>query len=61
MEEFVTPREKAMPEKDAKLYYPPDVYRMPNPIFRKDFKIDIKQMLRDKIVSKIRSVFDDDE
>jgi ribonuclease Z len=47
-------------EYDAKLYYPPDVYRKPNPVFPKGFKIDLKQMLRDKVVSKIRSVFSDD-
>jgi hypothetical protein len=48
-------------EYDAKLYYPSDVYRKPTPIWPKDFKIDIKHMLRDKIVSKIRSVFGDDK
>jgi hypothetical protein len=48
-------------EFDPKAYYPPDVYRKPNPIWPKDFKIDIKKMLRNKIVSKIRSVFGDDE
>jgi hypothetical protein len=48
-------------EYDAKLYYPPDVYRKPNPIFPKGFKIDIKKMLKDKIVSKIKSIFSDEE
>jgi hypothetical protein len=41
--------------------YPPDVYRKPNPVFPKGFKIDLKKMLRDKVVSRIRSVFGDDE
>jgi ribonuclease BN (tRNA processing enzyme) len=44
-------------EYDANLYYPPDVYRKPDGFFPKNFKIDIKQMLRDKIVSRIKSVF----
>ncbi|MGH7155595.1 MAG: hypothetical protein ACREF3_16830, partial [Acetobacteraceae bacterium] len=44
-------------EYDAKLYYPPDVYRKPDGFFPKNFKIDLKQMLRDKIVSKVRAVF----
>jgi ribonuclease Z len=48
-------------EYDAKLYYPPDVYRKPNPIFPKGFKIDIKKMLKDKIVQKIKSTFGNDE
>ena len=48
-------------EIDAKLYYPPDVYRVPNPIFPKGFKIDIKKMVREKIVQKIKSVFGADE
>ena len=48
-------------EFDPKDYYPPDVYRKPNPIWPKDFKIDIKQMLRDKIVSKIKGIFGGDD
>ena len=48
-------------EYDAKLYYPPDVYRKPNPNFPKGFKIDLKQMLKDKIVSKIKAVFGSDD
>jgi ribonuclease BN (tRNA processing enzyme) len=44
-------------EFDAKAYYPPDVYRKPNPIWPKDFKIDIKQMLREKIISKVKTIF----
>jgi ribonuclease Z len=47
-------------EYDAKLYYPPDVYRKPNPVFPVGFKINIKQMLRDKIVSKIKGIFGGD-
>ena len=48
-------------EIDPKDYYPPDVYRKPNPIWPKDFKIDIKKMLGDKIVQKIKAVFGADE
>ena len=48
-------------EYDAKLYYPPDVYRKPNPVFPKGFKIDLKKMLGEKIVQKIKSVFGADE
>ena len=48
-------------EYDAKLYYPADVYRTPNPVFPKGFKIDLKKMVRDKIVQRIKSVFGADE
>ena len=48
-------------EYDAKLYYPADVYRKPNPVFPKGFKIDIKKMITDKIVQRIKSVFGGDE
>ena len=48
-------------EFDPKDYYPPEVYRKPNPIWPKDFKIDIKQILRDKIVSKVKGMFGGDE
>ena len=48
-------------EYDAKLYYPPDVYRKPNPVFPKGFKIDIKKMVGQKIVQKIKAVFGADE
>ncbi|MGH8678406.1 MAG: hypothetical protein ACREUQ_08670, partial [Burkholderiales bacterium] len=48
-------------EYDPKLYYPADVYRKPNPVFPKGFKLDIKKMIREKVVSKIRSVFGADE
>ena len=46
---------------DAKLYYPPDVYRKPNPNFPKGFKLDLRKMIREKIVNKIKSVFGGDE
>ena len=36
-------------EIDPKDYYPPDVYRTPNPIFPKGFKIDIKKMVLEKV------------
>ena len=48
-------------EYDARLYYPPDVYRKPDPNWPKDFKIDIKKMIKDKIVNKIKSIFGGDE
>ena len=48
-------------EYDAKLYYPPDVYRVPNPVFPKGFKIDLKKMVMDKIVQRLKSVFGADE
>ena len=48
-------------EYDAKLYYPPDVYRKPNPVFPKGFKLDLKKMVMDKIVQRIKSVFGFDE
>ena len=48
-------------EYDPKLYYPPDVYRTPNPVFPKGFKIDIKKMVGDKIVTKIKSLFGGDK
>ena len=30
-------------EIDPKKYYPPDVYREPNRVFPKDFKIDVRK------------------
>ena len=48
-------------EFDPKAYYPPDVYRKPNPIWPKDFKIDIKQMLHEKIIAKVKTIFGYDE
>jgi len=48
-------------EYDAKLYYPPDVYRKPNPVFPNGFKIDIKKMLRDKLMTRVKSIFGYDE
>jgi ribonuclease Z len=47
-------------EYDPKLYYPPDVYRKPNPIWPNGFKIDIKKMVRDRIISKVKAVFGSD-
>jgi ribonuclease Z len=44
-------------ENDPHLCYPPDVYRKPDPVFPEDFKIDLKQMIEDKVVSKIKSLF----
>ena len=55
------PATRAALEIDPKLYYPADVYRKPNPIWPKNFKIDIKKMVREKIVQKIKSVFGADE
>lgn len=48
-------------EYDAKLYYPPDVYRKPNPVFPKGFKIEIRKMIRDRVIQKIKAVFGADE
>ena len=44
-------------EYDPKLYYPADVYRKPNPVFPKGFKIDIKKMIVERVVSRVRAVF----
>ena len=46
---------------DPKDHYPPDVYRKPDPFWPKNFKIDVVKMFRDKIVSKVKSIFNDDE
>lgn len=48
-------------EYDAKLYYPPDVYRKPDPIWPKDFKIDVGKMVREKLVQKVKSIFGGDD
>ncbi|MGH8069312.1 MAG: hypothetical protein ACRERE_29575, partial [Candidatus Entotheonellia bacterium] len=48
-------------EYDAKLYYPADVYRKPDPVWPKDFKIDLKKMLKDKVVSKLKAIFSDED
>ena len=48
-------------EYDARLYYPPDVYRKPNPVFPKGFKIDLKKMLRERIITKVKTIFGYDE
>ena len=42
-------------------WHPPDVYRKPDPIWPKNHKIDIKKMVKDKIVSKLKSIFGDEE
>ena len=42
-------------EFDPHLYYPPDVYRKPDPVFPKDFKIDIKKVVREKIEQKLKA------
>ncbi len=44
-------------EFDAKDWYPPDVYRKPDPIWPQNFKIDISKMVREKIISKVKEVF----
>jgi hypothetical protein len=44
-------------EYDPKLYYPPDVYRKPDPVCPNNFKIDIRKMVREKVMQKLRSVF----
>ena len=46
-------------EHDAKLWYPPDVYRKPDPVWPKDFKIDVGKMTREKIFTKIKAIFDE--
>jgi len=48
-------------EFDPKDYYPPDVYRKPDPFWPKNFGIDVVKVLLDKIVSKVKSIFSDDE
>ena len=48
-------------EYDAKLYYPPDVYRKPNPVWPQNFKIDVAKALKDKVMSKIKSIFSDED
>jgi len=55
------PETRAALEIDPKNYYPPDVFRMPNPNWPKDFKIDIKKMLTEKVVQRIKSVFSGNE
>ena len=48
-------------EYDARLYYPPDVYRKPNPVWPTNFKIDVGKMIREKIVSKVKGIFGSDD
>jgi ribonuclease Z len=55
------PDTRAALEIDPKLYYPADVYRTPNPNWPKDFKIDLKKMLGEKVVQRIKSVFGGDD
>jgi len=45
----------------GKVPYPSDVCRKPIGIWPKDFKIDIKKMVKEKIVEKFKSVFVDEE
>ncbi len=45
-------------EIDPKKYYPPDVYREPNPIFPANFKIDMKTMIGEKIAQAVKSKFE---
>ena len=42
-------------EIDPKKYYPKDVYRKPNRIFPKNFKIDIQEMIGQKIEKKLEA------
>ena len=42
-------------EYDPRLYYPPDVYRQPEPSFPKDFKIDIRKMIGEKIEAAVQA------
>jgi ribonuclease Z len=46
-------------EYDSKLYYPPDVYRKPNPVFPNGFEIDVNRMIGEKIAAKVKSKFED--
>ena len=48
-------------EIDPKRYYPADIYRKPNPVFPKGFKIDLKKMLREKIMTRVRTIFGYDD
>ena len=36
-------------EIDPKQYYPPDLYREPQPNFPKDFTIDVRQIVQKKL------------
>ena len=48
-------------EYDAHLYYPPDVYRKPDFVWPQNFKIDLKKMVTDKIMQKVKAVFGSDD
>ena len=43
-------------EFDPKLYYPPDVYRKPNPVWPHNYTIELKDMIADKIEAKVEDV-----
>lgn len=55
------PATRAALEIDPKKYYPADVYRVPNPNWPRDFKIDIKKMVGERVVQRIKSVFGVDD
>ncbi|HAM52962.1 MAG TPA: hypothetical protein DCP92_20530 [Nitrospiraceae bacterium] len=40
---------------DPKKYYPADVYRKPEQVWPKDFKIDIKKMIGEKMAKQIEA------
>ena len=42
-------------EYNAKLYYPADVYRKPDPYFPKNFKIDVMEMVEKKLGEKVEA------
>lgn len=43
-------------EYDARLYYPPDVYRKPNGVWPANFQIDLKKMAGEKIEAKLEEM-----
>ena len=46
-------------EYDPKLYYPSDLYRVPNKVFPDNFKLDIKKMALEKIEKKLTAKIGD--
>jgi ribonuclease Z len=42
-------------------WYPPDVYRKPNPVWPANFKIDVGKMIRDKVITKVKGMFGSDQ
>jgi hypothetical protein len=46
-------------EFDPHLYYPPDVYRTPDPNWPRDFKIDLVKMIGTRIQSKVEAKAED--